>query len=170
VPVKNICGSVFGRLAVIRLYDTRGGYARWVCRCICGQTTIVLGTHLRQGNTQSCGCLQKDVAAAGCRKHGLWSCATYVAWQNMIRRCVPGTKYYDRGIEVCVHWKASFLSFLAEMGDRPGSGYSLERIDPDGNYYAENCEWIPKAENTIDTYRGKLTKRGRKKKQRVATT
>lgn len=163
MPVKNIVGEKFGMLTVVSQHDTHKGYARWNCLCDCGAHTIALGTHLRQGNTQSCGCLQKTTASSLKFKHGWHGTRTYEAWQNMIRRCVPGTQYHARGIEVCAHWKESFNAFLAEMGEQP-AGYSLERKDPDGDYCQDNCEWLPKSENTIDTYRGKLTKRGREKK------
>lgn len=62
--VKDLTGQRFGRLVVLRegnrILD--GGYAmshkaRWICRCDCGNETVVIGENLRQGNTRSCGCL-----------------------------------------------------------------------------------------------------------------
>lgn len=166
MPVKDITGLTFNRLTVLKLFDKRNGYARWLCRCKCGKDTVVLGTHLRGGNTQSCGCLQKDTAAESKLKHGWHGTKTYEAWQNMIRRCEPGGRYYNKGIKVCSTWRVSFNEFLNDMGTAP-VGYSLERIDPDGDYTVDNCEWIPKTENTIDTYRGRLTKRGASKKRNL---
>lgn len=32
----------------------------WLCKCQCGTELIVRGKHLRNGNTKSCSCLQKD--------------------------------------------------------------------------------------------------------------
>lgn len=49
----------FGRLRVIKRHNENGprGDVHWVCRCDCGQKTIVSGRNLRFGNTKSCGCL-----------------------------------------------------------------------------------------------------------------
>lgn len=162
MPIKNIVDEEFDRLTVIRFYDTHKGYARWVCRCKCGNETIALGTHLRQKNTRSCGCLQAENAAAEKTKHGWHGTRTYESWQNMIRRCEPGGRYHKKGIRVCLVWRHSFSTFLRDMGKRP-DGYSLERKLPHVGYRPDNCEWIPKRANTIDTRNGRLTRRGRRK-------
>lgn len=50
------------KLTVIQEAKSKEGRAYWLCKCDCGNTTIVSGKNLRNGNTKSCGCLQKDVA------------------------------------------------------------------------------------------------------------
>ena len=37
------------------------GEIYWNCQCECGKQVIVIGKHLRSGNTKSCGCLKKDI-------------------------------------------------------------------------------------------------------------
>lgn len=60
----DMLGKRFGRLVVIDSSTRRGsdGSAFWVCQCDCGQIKEILGTNLRKGMTQSCGCLQKEKA------------------------------------------------------------------------------------------------------------
>ncbi len=55
---KEIAGLQFGQLKVVkRLRDSTPGGVKWLCICSCGSTCIVSGSHLRSGDTRSCGCL-----------------------------------------------------------------------------------------------------------------
>ncbi len=46
----------YGRLTVIEQAESSHSHKRWVCRCDCGQTTVVWQLSLRRGTTTSCGC------------------------------------------------------------------------------------------------------------------
>lgn len=55
--VKNLLGQTFSKLTVIaRDGSDARGEAKWLCQCDCGQKVSVLGSNLRSGHTQSCGC------------------------------------------------------------------------------------------------------------------
>jgi hypothetical protein len=58
----DITNQKFGRLTAIRpTAERKGGCVVWECLCECGNTAFVTAKAMRSGNTQSCGCLHKDV-------------------------------------------------------------------------------------------------------------
>ena len=60
--IINEIGNKYGRLTVLYKVESRKGQAYWHCRCDCGNEIDVSGISLRNGNTKSCGCLQRERA------------------------------------------------------------------------------------------------------------
>lgn len=55
----------FGRLTAVEPTDERrGGHVVWRCECACGGEALAIASNLRSGNTQSCGCWQKERSRA----------------------------------------------------------------------------------------------------------
>lgn len=52
----DLTGQKFGRLTVISWL----GDGKWNCKCDCGNEVQVLTYNLRNGNTKSCGCYQRQ--------------------------------------------------------------------------------------------------------------
>lgn len=51
----------YGRLFVLkRASNSKTGFARWLCRCDCGNQSVVVGVNLRSGVSRSCGCYRRD--------------------------------------------------------------------------------------------------------------
>src|SRR5271165_2512678 len=70
----------------------------------------------------------------------------YRIWQGIIRRCEnPGQQNYHRyggrGVRICKQWRTSFSTFLADVGHRPGLGYSIDRLNSNGHYEPGNIRW-----------------------------
>jgi hypothetical protein len=124
--------------------------SRALVRCMCGQERIIRLDSFRSGNARSCGCLRREVSSEHGRAavHGQSSNPTseYRAWDNAKQRVTnpSGRKwphYGGRGIGMCAEWLASFAAFFADVGPRPAGGYSLDRIDNDGDYEPGNVRW-----------------------------
>ena len=63
----DLTGQRFGRLTVIKeadKYISPQGlkFVQWLCKCDCGNDTIVLATNLKKGTTKSCGCYNIEQA------------------------------------------------------------------------------------------------------------
>lgn len=56
---QDLTGLQFGRLTVkgLNSYDAASRTYYWDCICECGTQTVTMGNHLKDGHTQSCGCL-----------------------------------------------------------------------------------------------------------------
>lgn len=144
---KNIKGQKFGRLTAIQyMYTKKGKSSTWMCVCECGNKTTTELSSLRNGRTQSCGCLRLERTKESVTKHKKSHTPEYHAWSNMIQRCTnpnhPEYKNYgERGIAVCSEWRSSFETFYRDIGSKPSKKYSLDRINNQQGYFKENCRW-----------------------------
>ncbi len=158
----DLTGRRFGRLVVIERAenDKRGGKVRWACLCDCGTERIVRGALLRNGESQSCGCLHAEKNRDQLTTHGMRSTTTYQSWAGMKGRCLNPNhsdykNYGGRGIRVCDRW-LDFSKFYADMKDRP-EGLSLERINNNGDYEPLNVCWATKEQQMQNNRNAKLT-------------
>lgn len=55
----DLTNQKFGRLTVLER-DYSKKRTSWICKCDCGNIKTVSSSNLKQGHTQSCGCLQKE--------------------------------------------------------------------------------------------------------------
>ncbi len=114
------------------------------CLCDCGDAARIRKDHL--GVIKSCGCLRRD--AGELRRHRLST-----TWEKMIERCTnPNHEawehYGGRGIKVCPAWIKSPAAFYAwAEANGSAAGLQLNRIDNDGDYEPDNCNFVTSKEN-----------------------
>ncbi len=157
MPIKDMTGQRFSRLSVVsRAESDANGNARWNCVCDCGATITTHGFNLRNGASKSCGCLTTGQLIQRNTTHMLCKTPEYRVWAGMLQRCtnpktIKFSLYGGKGIKVCERWN-DFESFYADMGPRPGRGYSIERADGNKDYAPGNCRWAtPKEQNNNTT-------------------
>ena len=143
-------GTLFGSLTVIE--DLGGYHCVVLVRCVCGKDKKVQRSSLLAGNTRSCGCLSAYYARETLRQRGglLSAHPLYKVWTSMLRRCRSERDkaypaYGGRGISVDERWD-DFRAFVHDVGTPPGKGYSLDRVDNNGNYAPGNVRWATSAE------------------------
>ena len=147
VPSNKHAGDRFGRLVLLRKVGRQNGSILWRCQCDCGNKKTVASSNLGF-HTKSCGCLKAEQRRFQKYRltHGRTKTAEYSVWSSMRARCNnPNNDGYEdyggRGIKVCDRWQDSFENFFADMGERPGQEFSLDREDNDGDYSKDNCRW-----------------------------
>jgi hypothetical protein len=118
--------------------------------CSCGVVFVVRLGYLGNGHTLSCGCYQRKRNSETHFKHGHdrpgQETSTHRSWRALVQRCTNkgNNRYYrygGRGISVSPLWVKDFQRFLTDVGECPGKGYSIDRINNDGNYEPGNVRW-----------------------------
>jgi hypothetical protein len=150
----DLTGKRFNRLFVDSFSHSDDGLIYWNTICDCGTEKKIAGSRIKNGMTQSCGCLRMETIKRANTKHGHYvggmKSKTYASWEAMMDRCYRPSSgsfhsYGAKGVTVCERWH-KFENFLADMGDRP-LNHQLDRKDAGLGYSLKNCRWLTHLEN-----------------------
>lgn len=146
---ESIVGRTFGFLKVLSLATEADRFKYGViCECACGNTVCYRQGSVSTGNKKSCGCsytssrmnvLEPSFDPYDLSQPSPTADSRYNTYMGARYRCKEGghKDYGGRGIKFL--WK-DFKDFCDDMGERP-EGYTLERVDVNGDYCKGNCIW-----------------------------
>jgi hypothetical protein len=144
-------GQQIGRWTVISFSHIDQHRLRWVnARCDCGTERCVRESSIKHGESVSCGCyfLEQKRFQKNHLTHGMSDTSEYRSFSHAKDRCTnPNSQDYadygGRGIEFRF---ASFEDFIQEIGLKPSTELSINRINNDGHYEKGNVEWASPTE------------------------
>ena len=150
---EDLTGQKYNRLTVLGLDENNSTQStKWLCRCDCGRIVSVAGNNLKNGHTKSCGCLNSELVTLRNKAkatHGDTNTPLYRIWTSMWGRCTNIScdsyqRYGGRGVKVCKEWEdyAQFRDWALSIGYDYDPQWTIDRIDPDGDYCAENCRFL----------------------------
>jgi hypothetical protein len=125
--------------------------------------TVVIGNNLGR-LTNSCGCLNAEMASSRRTTHGLTGTKAYRAFSHAKGRCQTPSdhKWADYGGRGIQFLYSSVEALVADIGHPPSGGHSIERINTNGHYEPGNCCWATSEEqnnnrrdNVFLTHQGK---------------
>ena len=154
--IKDSVGTKIGKLVIIGIsHKENSGITFARCKCDCGNIIDIVPSQLFNNQVKSCGCSKREnnilannkSTSSGNYLDGRTKNPLYGTWKRMIARCEDSSanhydRYGGRGIKVCDEWHDfwNFVKWSDSIGGRP-DGYTLDRINNDGNYEPNNCRW-----------------------------
>ena len=130
----DLTGQKYGKLLVIGYGHKEGNYHYYDCLCDCSKdlpsrlVVKIKGKHLRDGSTQSCGCIRSERATKLPKDNSSLFTKSEIKelpyyneikriWKTNRSHCNPNNgdghqSYIKKGIKFCDEWDNGFLGFI----------------------------------------------------------
>lgn len=121
-----LAGKKFNRLTVLeRGENKKDGHATWLCRCDCGNVTVVEGRYLESGRISSCGSCPDILKSVGNSYIHNWLVSHNIKFRPEVRFSDCRDKYplpfdfviydYDNRILMCIEYQGN-IHYVASGG------------------------------------------------------
>lgn len=138
---------------------------RFLFKCDCGNKSKNLLNNVKNGKTQSCGCLLVKNRLVNNRRHGNYAIenkndySIFIRWKQMLSRCYNKNheaykNYGGRGIKVSSIWRGkdgynNFLEWAKNNGFE--KSLTIDRRNNNKGYSPDNCRFITRSKNSRNT-------------------
>ena len=148
MKIVDIVGKRYGRLIVQKYSHISKGHRYWKCVCDCGNTITTISTNLINGNTKSCGCLQKELARKKLTKYEDREYASFLhvygAYQRSAKKreisfSLSVEEFIDLCKRDCVYCGRKPEERDYGYGRVPTKSSGIDRINNYIGYVLENC-------------------------------
>ena len=140
---EDLSGQKFHRISVLHEATPKTSPIKYECLCDCGTRLTVRGDSLKNGNTKSCGCLQRELVQLRSTSHGESNTRLYKIFTSMRARCnTPSATAYSeygaKGISVCSDWDS--FEVFKDWANSNGytEGLTIDRKESNKGYFPEN--------------------------------
>lgn len=146
VKAIDITGQTFGLLTAIQSTKKRtsNGHVLWLCQCRCGEKAYIVGTSLRNGSVQSCGCRHHCQYLNGydANKQRLYNKYRNRARAKKIKFDLMIEQFHKLTQQDCYYCnhKPSSIMISKEINRLEPYIYNgIDRVDSSKGYTAKNC-------------------------------
>jgi hypothetical protein len=139
--IINETGHRYGKLLVIKQATLPHKHnASWECLCNCGNTVIVAGANLRNGNTKSCGCLTGKLPKGEASFRCLVLQYKNNAKKRNLKFQLSNNQLKQLFCRPCFYCNSPPITTIS--GNRTNGSFTyngIDRIDNNKGYTIDNC-------------------------------